>query len=845
MTVSLNGLPSSYTVSGVSGDVVASSDDNTRAQLATDEFQVPAGETATVTFTIQVPDSAEAGDVSWTALAEAGQSEDTDSVTSTLTVEEGEPEPEPPEEQPLDENTQLVDGGTFFVGQTLVTDAYDSNDNVRLEDGDGNFESDVEVTDGTATIDTGQLGLSAGNYQLTSPTGPTIEFELAEQDYSVNPGTANVTNAGDGSSAEITVDSNRNGYVHVLSSPDVDAETLAGLLSPPDNLEASIQDADGDDENEVVLTGGSIQDVVEADFGGVSAGEYTINFEVFDTGVSDSITVNVEDTVAGDAEFGTVITREQRGDVAEIPVELENTDQATVFLGSEEVNYEVRLEVTDGNDDDVVTIEWNTDSAGQDETATFDVANNDDSVTAERLVGGFSDADRRLTNAGYPLNVTVEGVGETDVGTVNLQNPSDDVTLEIRRAQGTVDNEDISTDNTNAASSVASGDKVVARVSGIQSVFGYVDNSGDPPAQGVDISITESSLQDNELADEVDVSNLELRASDDDDQLLLIGTTNEFEIGSTYDVTFSIDSGANPYFTEDVEATQSVTFRQRSASLDVPSDELRLQRISEATVSGTTTVADGTTLTVTIRSTNQENPILESQQVEVENGTFAVDFDLSDGVAGQSISVTVREGGVTRASESGVVTEPANVDASGASINADGRLITGVSAFLPKGGFVTVHDSTLQDGAVIESVRGTSKYFGPGQVNDIQIALDGGFQGGTSTIIAMAHLDTNGNNVYDFVTSGGAADGPYVVDGSPVISQGEVTVPTPTPTTTTSTPTPTTTTSTPTPTTETPTPTTTTETTTTEGGDSPGFGVAVALIALLAAALLATRRRDE
>ncbi|MEF8839796.1 MAG: PGF-CTERM sorting domain-containing protein, partial [Haloarculaceae archaeon] len=59
---------------------------------------------------------------------------------------------------------------------------------------------------------------------------------------------------------------------------------------------------------------------------------------------------------------------------------------------------------------------------------------------------------------------------------------------------------------------------------------------------------------------------------------------------------------------------------------------------------------------------------------------------------------------------------------------------------------------------------------------------------------------------------------------------------TPTPTTTTPTPT----TTTPTPTTTTPTPTTATTTTTEEGG--PGFGIIVALVALVAAALLAVRR---
>jgi hypothetical protein len=40
----------------------------------------------------------------------------------------------------------------------------------------------------------------------------------------------------------------------------------------------------------------------------------------------------------------------------------------------------------------------------------------------------------------------------------------------------------------------------------------------------------------------------------------------------------------------------------------------------------------------------------------------------------------------------------------------------------------------------------------------------------------MAHRDTNGNETYDFVTSGGAADGPYTDAGSAVTDSASITV---------------------------------------------------------------------
>ena len=41
---------------------------------------------------------------------------------------------------------------------------------------------------------------------------------------------------------------------------------------------------------------------------------------------------------------------------------------------------------------------------------------------------------------------------------------------------------------------------------------------------------------------------------------------------------------------------------------------------------------------------------------------------------------------------------------------------------------------------------------------------------------AMPHLDTNGNQTYDFLTSNGDADGPYTMDGQPVLDSAMFTV---------------------------------------------------------------------
>ncbi|SFR61978.1 PGF-CTERM protein [Halogeometricum rufum] len=124
------------------------------------------------------------------------------------------------------------------------------------------------------------------------------------------------------------------------------------------------------------------------------------------------------------------------------------------------------------------------------------------------------------------------------------------------------------------------------------------------------------------------------------------------------------------------------------------------------------------------------------------------------------------------------------VDTTHVSVNAvvtasdqttDGETVTIDSVTLHDGGFVTVHDATVTEGAVFESVRGTSDYLAPGTHENVTVELDAPLNE-TTTIVPMAHMDTNGNEVYDFVTSEGAEDGPYVARGGAVVATAEATL---------------------------------------------------------------------
>ena len=148
---------------------------------------------------------------------------------------------------------------------------------------------------------------------------------------------------------------------------------------------------------------------------------------------------------------------------------------------------------------------------------------------------------------------------------------------------------------------------------------------------------------------------------------------------------------------------------------------------------------------------------------------------------------------------------------------------------------MTIHDGTLADGAVFDSVRGTSEYLEEDTLHeDIEIELDDPYTE-DGTAIAMPHQDTNGNETYDFVTSNGTEDAPYTAgdEDNIVTATASVTFETETPTATATEAQTETATATEA---ETPTPT--------ETEDQPGFGAVLALIALIGAALLAARRND-
>ena len=120
-------------------------------------------------------------------------------------------------------------------------------------------------------------------------------------------------------------------------------------------------------------------------------------------------------------------------------------------------------------------------------------------------------------------------------------------------------------------------------------------------------------------------------------------------------------------------------------------------------------------------------------------------------------------------------------------VTTDGETVTVDSVTAPEGGFVAIHNLSLQDGNTLGSVIGVSEYVEPGTTEDVEVSLFEGVDGTEFTqselrnntsipLIAMPHLDTDGDEEYDFVQNNGSSDGPYTANGGALVDQAVVAV---------------------------------------------------------------------
>ena len=104
--------------------------------------------------------------------------------------------------------------------------------------------------------------------------------------------------------------------------------------------------------------------------------------------------------------------------------------------------------------------------------------------------------------------------------------------------------------------------------------------------------------------------------------------------------------------------------------------------------------------------------------------------------------------------------------------NGSGESVVVTSATLPQAGFVAIYDST-RSGNETDQIIGTSYPLSAGTSDNIRIQLDEPLNDSKS-LTAVVHADSNGNDEFDFVSSNGQQDPPLTQDGRRIVDIAQV-----------------------------------------------------------------------
>ncbi|MFC6826213.1 BGTF surface domain-containing protein [Halopelagius fulvigenes] len=408
------------------------------------------------------------------------------------------------------------------------------------------------------------------------------------------------------------------------------------------------------------------------DTSGLSTGTYTVEVTDVDSGVTKTTSkYNLKAKGNSDASFTQKIVTEQRGDVANITVQLENTDTATVQIGSPDVGYRLNATVSDGDDDDnQVTLQFNTyaASAGGD---VVTVVGDEDSL--DNVDPDEQNTVNALLDAGeYDLSVDpgneYNDAESTDLGTLVLEERSTDSINTWTAPSGLSANdldksglyEAAANNNVTLDSKIANGDYAIHQInaSGLE---GYLANQGNDETAAF-VALLESdlaSLKVNQTEANVNRQPWTVNYSDDvtvvsdaenDTYFVMFDTSDvireesgkSLQNGDGLTATFKLNKSADNALVSNNESV-SVDYEivEGTVSVDEP---VNVSNAASQTVEGETTLAPGTQLSLRVRSSGDTQPsFLKTSSVYVtENNTFSATFDFSGQNTGDTFDFIVR-----------------------------------------------------------------------------------------------------------------------------------------------------------------------------------------------------------
>ena len=343
---------------------------------------------------------------------------------------------------------EIQDGNTVYQGQegAINVSDIDNQDNIELRtvDDDGNVGTLVArpsvenqgEDDAYVVVDTSER--DTDRYTLTSNTSGTsvddgnfqgITFEVVEMDLSAEFDDSEVTDTGADADTTFEIDSEiRNDYAVNVSAEDLTTEDLVDIFNVSNETDEHAtayevarnndQEEQGNysilDEDEEVITLYNAEGEWDVDFQDITPDEYDFEVEVVDATASASDTINVSEAEGGSVNFAEAVDVNQ-GDIAEITLTADNTEEGTLVIGdADDLGYQANATV-DFGDNDEVTVYFNTYAAGN---GTYSGPNNGSLLWTDTDDASLSDVEQSDENlggllaAGYDYEMTAKAVSE-------------------------------------------------------------------------------------------------------------------------------------------------------------------------------------------------------------------------------------------------------------------------------------------------------------------------------------------------------------------------------------------------------------------------------------------------
>jgi PGF-CTERM protein/surface glycoprotein (TIGR04207 family) len=681
------------------------------------------------------------------------------------------------------QTVQYSDDKNIYAGGNVAIVENSSTDVSVDVEGPSNFffEGSTDTNSEVFVLNTSDRDLGDYNISINGSNSDNTQFTLRNLGLDITAADTNVTTADTIETDVSAVDGSRNIEAVLLDSGDDEVNT------------SSVTQLDGQGEADVDFEASSADGGDELD-----TGSYTVEVTDNDTDVTVE-TSEIQVTAADDeeAEFSQNTITEERGDILEVTVELTETSEATINFGSADDGVEANATVEDDDGDDQVTVFINTyrlSSSTDLPNSGGDVFNLDSDSDDNILDQDTDSSADDLVDAGdYDLEVQA---GDRDFGPNNVGiDPSN--------------SDDVATVTLNERST----DSIVMHTGSGEEIGSFSD------LEDVNEALNEGTLTE---SSEVAVGDIAVHA------IQASGLEGALDARANEDVTSEFRSQLT-------DGPLNLTIEEADPGANQDARELNLSGSNNLSV-----IADGPNDTYFVAVDTNEakfnnsggpnNPLpddddtaLETNFTVLQDDAGAFDFTPDAEFDDDENSETFVE---FDANEPDVnVDEPFNVSqAEGQTVTGDTNIAPGTELSLRIRSDDGVSPSFLKTASPVVQSDGTYSatfdFSEQGVGNEYTIEVD------TNTL----------------------PDGPVEEDGQ-VVEAVATTTPTPEPET--STPEPDADTATPEPDTDTATPEPDTDTTTSEPAtdtatstptSTPGFGVIVALTALLAAALLAVRR---